>query len=259
MSYLLLIALLANLVLTQDPSSQTCTVTSQHASSNGTADDSPAIASAFAECANGGTVVFEEGVDYNVFTPVSATNLSGVTIQVYGNLHLPQNVTAMQELYNATAAASGSTNLFWFTLQGPGIKYVGNPNVTSGWINSYGQNWWDANPPNGTGLAGRPHLMYFNTTDGSMQYFKSRKPIAWNVQVRGSGIAISDSVIDAYSTSGSFPFNTDGFDVTATDVTITNSVIYNGDDAIAVQSGSHNVLFQGGTIGYQTHGENSKQ
>ena len=96
--------------------------------------------------------------------------------------------------------------------------------------------------------------MYFNTTDGSMQYFKSRKPIAWNVQVRGSRIDISDTIIDAYSTTGSFPFNTDGLDVTATDVTITNSVIYNGDDAIAVQSGSHNVLFRGGTIGYQTHG-----
>lgn len=39
-----------------------------------------------------------------------------------------------------------------------------------------------------------------------------------------------------------------------TDITIRNSVIYNGDDSIAVGSGSKNVLFQGGTIGYQTHG-----
>jgi len=70
----------------------------------------------------------------------------------------------------------------------------------------------------------------------------------------GNDINITDSIIDAYSTTGSFPFNTDGFDVTATNVKITNSVIFNGDDAIAVQSGSHNVLFQGGTIGYQTHG-----
>lgn len=48
--------------------------------------------------------------------------------------------------------------------------------------------------------------------------------------------------------------NTDGFDVNGRNVNIFNSVIYNGDDAIAVQSGSHGVLFQGGTIGYQTHG-----
>jgi len=233
---------------------QTCTIASQYAASNGTADDSPAIASAFAQCADGGTILFSEGVDYNVFSPVSATNLSNVKIQVYGNLHLPQNVTAMQELFNTTTAASGSSNLYWFTLQGPGISFEGTSNITTGWINSYGQGWWDANPVNGTGIAGRPHLMLFNTTSGSMQHFKSRKPIAWNVQVRGDIIAISDSIIDAYSTSGKFPFNTDGFDVTATNVKITNSVIYNGDDAIAVQSGSHNVTFQGGTIGYQTHG-----
>jgi len=42
--------------------------------------------------------------------------------------------------------------------------------------------------------------------------------------------------------------------VGGTDITIRNSVIYNGDDAIAVGTGSKNVLFQGGTIGYQTHG-----
>lgn len=96
--------------------------------------------------------------------------------------------------------------------------------------------------------------MSFNTTDGSLQNFKSWKPIAWNVQLRGNNITVSDTVIDAISVTGSFPFNTDGFDVTGTDITITNSVIFNGDDSIAVQSGSHNVLFQGGSIGYQTHG-----
>ena len=140
---LLSTALLANSALSQS-SAQTCTIASQYASSNGTLDDSPAIAAAFAQCANSGTVVFSEGVDYNVFTPISATNLSGTTIQMYGNLHLPQNVTAVQELFNDTTYASGSTSLYWFVLQGPGIKYVGSSNVTSGWINSYGQAWWDA-------------------------------------------------------------------------------------------------------------------
>jgi polygalacturonase len=65
---------------------------------------------------------------------------------------------------------------------------------------------------------------------------------------------VSDAVIDGYSTNGSFPFNTDGFDVTGTNIKILNSVIFNGDDAIAVQSGSRDILFQGGTIGYQSHG-----
>jgi hypothetical protein len=199
-------------------------------------------------------IIFSEGVDYNILTPIVATNLSNVAIQVQGNLHLPQNVTYIQNIVNASNALTYSTSLYWFTFSGPSIDYIGTDSVTDGWIDSYGQAWWDANPVNGTGTPNRPHLISFNTTDGSMQHFKSRKPIGWNVQLTGSNITVSDTIIDAYSTSGSFPFNTDGFDVTATNVKITNSVIFNGDDAIAVQSGSHNVLFQGGTIGYQTHG-----
>jgi len=233
---------------------QTCNIPSQYASSNGTADDSPAIAAAFAKCANGGTISFAEGVNYNVFNPISALNLSNVTIEMYGNLHLPQNVTYVQALFNDTTYASGSSNLYWFAFAGSDIQYIGTPNVTTGWIDSYGQAWWDANLYPGTGLVGRPHLLQFNVTGGKMQYFKSRNPIAWNVQLSGSDIEVSDTFISAYSTTGSFPFNTDGFDVSATDITIKDSVIFNADDAIAVQSGSHNILFQGGTIGYQSHG-----
>lgn len=236
------------------PRGKTCVIPSKYASSNGTADDSTAISAAFAKCAKDSTIVFSEGVDYNVFNPIRATNLSNVEIQMQGNLYLPQNVTYIQEIYNITTGATYATALYWFTFSGPNIDYIGTDNVTDGWIYSYGQAWWDANTYPGTGLASRPHLLNFNTTDGSMRHFKSRKPIAWNVQLSGNNIDISDTVIDAYSTTGSFPFNTDGFDVTATNVRITNSVIFNADDAIAVQSGSHNVLFQGGTIGYQSHG-----
>ena len=141
-----------------------------------------------------------------------------------------------------------------FTLAGESVDYVGTQNVTNGWIDSYGQSWWNANPPNGSGTASRPHLMSFNVTNGSMRNFKSRKPIAWGVQVSGKNITILDTVVDAVSSTQAFPFNTDGFDVGGSDIRILNSVIFNGDDAIAVQAGAHNVLFQGGTIGYQSHG-----
>ncbi|KAI9687129.1 MAG: hypothetical protein M1822_002540 [Bathelium mastoideum] len=230
--------------------SKTCTISSEYEASNGTADDSPAIAAAFVECSQNAVITFSAGLDYNVFTPIKATNLSNVAINVQGNLHLPQNITAIQTIVNS----SSSGNAYWFTFSGPAVDFIGSKNVSDGWIYSYGQAWWDANPVNGTGLGGRPHLMSFSTTNGSMQSFKSRKPIAWNVQLQGTNVTVSDSIIDAYSTTGSFPFNTDGFDVKGTDITFTNSVIYNGDDAIAVGSGSHNILFTNGVIGYQSHG-----
>lgn len=236
------------------PRTQKCIVDSQYVSSNGTADDSPAIQQAFAKCSRDAVVVFKEGVDYNVFYPISAKNLSNVEIQMNGNLHLPQNITAIQALVNQSNALTYSTRLYWFSFAGPQIDYIGTSNVSSGWIYSYGQAWWDSNPVNGTGAPSRPHLMSFNTTDGSLQRYKSRKPIAWNVQLVGDNIVATDAIIDAYSTTGSFPFNTDGFDVTGTNIQILNSLIFNGDDAIAVQSGSRNIFFRGGTIGYQSHG-----
>jgi polygalacturonase len=234
--------------------SKTCVIPSKYLLSNGTADDSPAIAAALSKCSSDSVIILREGTDYNLLKPISATNLSNVEIQMLGNLHLPQNVTAVQQLVNTSNALTYSTTLYWITFAGPSIDYIGSNNVSNGWIDSYGQAWWDLNPVNGTGTPLRPHLLSFNTTNGSLQYYKSRKPIAWNVQLIGKNITVSNAIIDAYSTTGSFPFNTDGFDVTGTNIKIINSVIFNGDDSIAVQSGSHNVLFEGNTIGYQTHG-----
>lgn len=243
------LALAANSKPTDTTRVHRCVVQSSH----GAKDDSPAVARAFAQCSSDSVIVFQDGLDYNIFQPISATNLSNVEIQMNGNLHLPQDIAKIQRIVNGTDSSLYSDGKYWFSFSGPRIDYVGSANVNHGWINSYGQSWWDANPTNGTGIDSRPHLMSFETTNGSMAYFKSRKPIAWNVQLKGDNIDVSHAMIDAEST-GSFPFNTDGFDVTATNVRISDSIIYNGDDAIAVQSGSHNVIFERNIIGYQSHG-----
>lgn len=247
----LLIFLFNHLSTAQD-SVKICHVQSEYTSSDGIADDSPAIATAFAECGVNGVVAFAEGVNYNVLTPIVATNLSDVTIQMYGNLLLPRNLTYVQTLYNTTVGDSGD-NLYWFSFSGSQIRYVGTPNVTTGWIKSYGQDWWDANPQNGTGVDGRPHLSLWDITNSSIDHLKSLKPIAWNHRLEGSNITVTNAIIDAYST-GDFPFNTDGFQCAGTDISITDSVIYNGDDAIAINSGAHNVVVRRLTMGYQSHG-----
>jgi len=190
-------------------------------------------------------------VNYNVFKPILADKLSDVNIQVLGNLHLPQDIEATRKLILAS-----SQTIFWFDFRGSNIHYTGSADPNHGWINSYGQQWWDANPSNATGITGRPHLMMFNVQGGSIKRLKSRKPIAWNVQIKGSDIDISDSIVDAVSDKWeSFPFNTDAFDIGASNVRITNLVAYNGDDAVAVNDGAHNLYVSDSTIGYQTHGE----
>ncbi|EME86029.1 glycoside hydrolase family 28 protein [Pseudocercospora fijiensis CIRAD86] len=235
-----------------------CRVASQYAASNGTADDSPAIAKAFEACSCGGIVEFGDGVDFNVLTPISANNLSNVEIIMNGNLHLPRDIEFVQKVYNHTANKDGK--LFWFTFAGENISYTGTKNVTTGWIYSYGQAWWNANRVNGTGIVGRPNLMLLNITNGIVKHLKSSKPIAWNFRLSGSNITVTDTIIDASSDTDighfgvGFPFNTDGFGVAGTDITITDSVIYNGDDAFGISSGAHNVNIRRATIGYASHG-----
>jgi polygalacturonase len=230
------------------PRSGTCIVSSKYATSKGKDDDSPAVLAAFKTCAKDSTIIFSDGVNYNIFTPVQA-RLHNVAIHVKGNIHLPQNISLVQSI------VKNGISTRWITLSGPQIDYIGTPDIHNGWINSYGQPWWDANAAaKGTGLPNRPHLISFNTTNGSLQYFKSRKPIGWNVSLSGKNVTVSNPVIDAVSNSSSFPFNTNAFGVTGTDIRIFNMSVFNGDDAVAVQPGAHNVFVQGGTIGYQTHG-----
>lgn len=103
----------------------TCVVSSNYESSGVVASDADAIAAAFAECSENAIIEFSEGVEYNVFEPVAATNLSNVVISLKGNWNLPQNISYVQGLVDA----NGGT-LYWFSFKGTNIQFVGTPNVS---------------------------------------------------------------------------------------------------------------------------------
>jgi hypothetical protein len=102
----------------------TCLVPSNYAHSNGTASDAAAIADAFATCSKDAVIEFQEGIEYNVFSPVKATNLSNVVISLKGNWSLPQNITAVQSFVNASGGS-----LYWFQLGGSNVQLLGSPKV----------------------------------------------------------------------------------------------------------------------------------
>lgn len=120
---------------------------------------------------------------------------------------------------------------------------------------------------------------------GSITYFKSRKPVAWNFALAGNNLRVKHTFIDA-SSNGGFPFNTfvgslpqpihpelikirsDGCDISAKNVLITDSVIsafresrlarldshplsraVNGDDAFTCVSGAENVVVRSALLG----------
>ena len=66
----------------------------------------------------------------------------------------------------------------------------------------------------------------------------------------GSNIFVQNTFIEANTMPGhGFPFNTDGFDVAGTNVTIDDFVIQNGDDAVTIENGASNVMVSNGMIG----------
>jgi hypothetical protein len=64
------------------------------------------------KCLSDFIVIFSQRVYYNISTPVVATNLSNVAIQAKGNLHLPQNISYIQAIANASNALTHSTSLY---------------------------------------------------------------------------------------------------------------------------------------------------
>ncbi|KAJ6487628.1 pectin lyase-like protein [Mycena sanguinolenta] len=204
------------------------------------ADDSPSITAAIASCTNNATILFQEGVEYNSFTPVQFVLGQDVTIQLLGNINLPSNITQVQ------AGVTGKlyrTGWFSVTSTGPGVSLAGpttaNARLTGGIIRSYGQAWWDA-----VQQTSRPLLFAWRANNGTISNITISKPIGKSFDLAGSGNTVSNIVIDAKSTTSAFPFNTDGFDVGGDGNIITNSQVTNGDDCIAIGSPCTNLHVQ---------------
>lgn len=128
--------LLLSVLVSTTTSLTTCVVPSNYKCSNGTASDSPAIANAFAKCSQDAIIEFSVGVDYNVFSPIKATNLSNVIISIKGNLNLPQNITAVQTYVNASGGS-----LYWFQFGGKNVRLFGTPNVRDNMMHSKAAGW----------------------------------------------------------------------------------------------------------------------
>lgn len=112
------------LTLLASVASAACRKTCVVPKSNGTESDSSAIQETFDRCSKDSTILFEEGVDYNVFEPIAALNLDNVIISVQGNLHLPQDIPTVQQI-----VVDNGGRVEWFEFKGKEIQYIGSEDV----------------------------------------------------------------------------------------------------------------------------------
>lgn len=93
-------------------------------------DDSPGILAAASPCLQNGTIIFEEGINYNVLTPLSFTGLENVRFSFEGNLSLSDNVTYVQTVVNNTKIYPGR----WITIKGSNVVFSGSTRQNGGWF-----------------------------------------------------------------------------------------------------------------------------
>jgi len=207
-------------------------------------DDTPHFHQAIQQCPEG-PIVFAANTSYNIFTPL-VLNYSDLAISIEGNLTLPQNMTMVQAGVNASTYTG-----YWFHFTGERVNITGSTDPWSGWIDSYGQQWWDA-----TNQIARPYLFGYAIDDGYLYNMKFLKPIAWTLSLLGNNIYVGNTIIDARS-NGSFPFNTDGFLAMGTNQLVEDAIVYNGDDAFNIGQNSaptSNITFRRAYISYSSHG-----
>ncbi|KAJ1569688.1 hypothetical protein HK405_008575, partial [Cladochytrium tenue] len=141
-----------------------------------------------------------------------------------------------------TVTFAKSTSLtksdYLFTLQGSGVTFDG----TSGVFNGNGASYWDGEGSNGG--VNKPKMFKVSTSGNSV--IKGIKLL--NTPIHAFSISGSNNLIESVtldnSAGTSLGHNTDAFDVSASNIIIKNSYVYNQDDCLAVNSGS-NITFSG--------------
>ncbi|CAD6453276.1 c53a9208-42f8-4475-88ac-1a29c83549a5 [Sclerotinia trifoliorum] len=209
-------------------------------------DDSPAITTAVTSCGANSTILFQPNVTYNLLTPLSFRNLDSVTFSFEGNVSLSDNVTAVQLVVNNTNTYPGR----WIKIQGTNITFQGSESKDGGWFLAHGERWWSMQGDSSQG--GRPHWFGFTVTGLKISNIKVLNPVAWVFSIGGSDVEMRNVLIDARSTDG-FPFNTDGIDLSASNVLIDGLEVHNGDDVINVSPPAANVTVRN-VIASGTHG-----
>lgn len=207
-------------------------------------DDTPALTAALssnASLSTDATILFQQGVTYNISTPIKFPKFKNVIVSIQGNITYAADIKATQAIVKSSSFPG-----HWFSFSGgSNITLEGSQDSNWGWVNANGQKWWDA-MQKVSSRVNRPHGWKFNKVQGGeIRYMKLWQPVAWSFSTGGSdSLYIHDNKVVAISSTSSSPSNTDGFAASGTNLLFENNVVYNGDDCLTVNSPASNVVFR---------------
>ncbi|KAJ6587775.1 glycosyl hydrolases family 28-domain-containing protein [Mycena sp. CBHHK59/15] len=178
------------------------------------------------------------------------------TTIVIGNFTVPAGKTfALAPPDGASISLAGDVTFGFKEWNGPLMTITGN-NITfngnSNELLGQGDLYWDG--LGGSGGVLKPDLMLRLKMSGSFSNLKIVNSPRRAISIAASSLIVS--CVDVDNSAGSVPnsrsgsksagANTDGFDISADDVTIESSRVANQDDCLAIESGS-NIVFKGNT------------
>ncbi|KAF8152112.1 pectin lyase-like protein [Mycena galopus ATCC 62051] len=203
------------------------TLAAEFSSSNGTTRD----------LAVNSTIIFKQGITYNLFTAILFPVLQNVEIRVEGNMSYMEDIVALQ----AVVAAKGYPGAMITFAGGTNVTLRGTTDPKWGWIDGHGQAWWDAMEQ-----TNRPHGIWFhNINGGVIRDMKIYKPVGWNFQTNGgSNVHVFGNTILAKSDTDLRAIPSPGFNAQGTNQLFENNYVVNGDDCVTVTNGAVNITFR---------------
>lgn len=199
--------------------SKTCTLKPKGAGK----DDAPSLLAAAHKCNNGGKVVLPAGSNFTFGSPLDLTFLKNVDLEIAGRITFTNDTNYWQN--NSFYMTYQNASTFWL-IGGENINVYGG-----GTVDGNGQAWYDLYAQNPLIL--RPILfVIYGARGGSVKNLNLVNSPQWFNFIANSSDFVYDGIhIAGKSVSNNVAKNTDGWDTYRSDsITITNSIVYNGDD-----------------------------
>ncbi|KAH0582776.1 hypothetical protein H2248_010687 [Termitomyces sp. 'cryptogamus'] len=204
----------------------TCTVASAQSVS---VDDVPAIEAAIKSCGNGGVIIIPAGYTYQIRTTLDFTGCVNCEVQIEGTLKLSSDTA----FWNGVRAVMLLANINGAIIHSKTGSGVVDGNGVPFWIEFAADSSF-----------ARPTLVYI--TGGSNivvenLYFKNAPNVFHSVTGGATDVVYRGLRLNAEVYDDVIPKNTDGFDVGASYVTISNVTVNNQDDCVAFKPNANYV------------------
>ncbi|KAF2395681.1 putative extracellular exo-polygalacturonase [Trichodelitschia bisporula] len=212
-----------------------CTVTAEGPKK----DDVPNILKAFAECGNGGTVVFPAEQSYWIATRLNP-RVHNIKIEWKGQWTLSDDLAYWRKNSYPVEFQNHAAGVVF---SGDGISING---YGTGGIHGNGEAWYNAEEAHTK--PGRPMpFVFWNVSSVVVRNFFVKQPPLWAVNImNGTDMVFDNIYVNATATRApwgkNWVQNTDGFDtMDAKNIRLHNFVYQGGDDCIAIKPRSCNI------------------